>query len=119
MSQKPMLSGAYRHMATRPVMSETPSCNLHKLGCCEVSDTEGFDRGSGKVAGEAKTLSIGAAPVVVAVWWVALPTGPALTGMASMAAAALVYEWVHYLTHTPYRPRSRCAVEPGWPVRDA
>ncbi len=31
----------------------------------------------------------------------------ALTGMAGMAAAALAYEWTHYLTHTPYRPRSR------------
>jgi hypothetical protein len=33
--------------------------------------------------------------------------GLALTGMGSMGAAALVYEWTHYLTHTPYKPRSR------------
>ena len=26
--------------------------------------------------------------------------------MASMSGAALVYEWIHYLTHTDYRPRS-------------
>lgn len=31
----------------------------------------------------------------------------AFTGMAGMAAAALVYEWTHYLTHMPYQPRSR------------
>jgi hypothetical protein len=46
-------------------------------------------------------------PVNVLVWWLAAPTlGVALTGMAAMAVAALVYEWTHYLTHTPYRPRS-------------
>jgi hypothetical protein len=46
-------------------------------------------------------------PVNVLVWWLAMPgLGVALTGMMAMVAAALVYEWVHYLTHTPYRPRS-------------
>ncbi len=46
-------------------------------------------------------------PVNVAAWWLAAPSwGVAVTGMASMAVAALVYEWTHYLTHTPYRPRS-------------
>lgn len=39
-------------------------------------------------------------------WWAAPRLGVAVTGMAAMAAAALVYEWTHYLTHTPYRPRS-------------
>lgn len=47
-------------------------------------------------------------PLNALLWWLAVPsTGPALTGMTAMAAAALLYEWVHYLTHTPYRPRSR------------
>lgn len=47
-------------------------------------------------------------PVNALAWWLAMPgLGAALTGMASMAAAALGYEWVHFLTHTPYRPRSR------------
>jgi hypothetical protein len=47
-------------------------------------------------------------PVNVGLWWLVMPgLGVALTGMTAMAAAALAYEWVHYLTHTPYRPRSR------------
>lgn len=47
-------------------------------------------------------------PVNTLFWWLVTSTwGVALTGMATMAAAALLYEWVHYLTHTPYRPRSR------------
>lgn len=47
-------------------------------------------------------------PVNALVWWLLMPQlGTALTGMTSMAAAALLYEWVHYLTHTPYRPRSK------------
>ena len=46
-------------------------------------------------------------PINALVWWLGMPSmGVALTGMTSMAAAALLYEWVHYLTHTPYRPRS-------------
>lgn len=47
-------------------------------------------------------------PVNAVVWLVLTSSfGSALTGMTAMAAAALLYEWVHYLTHTPYRPRSR------------
>jgi hypothetical protein len=47
-------------------------------------------------------------PLNVLVWWAIMPTlALALTGMAALGAAALVYEWVHYLTHTGYRPRSR------------
>jgi hypothetical protein len=46
-------------------------------------------------------------PINALVWWLAMPElGMALTGMTAMAAAAVAYEWVHYLTHTPYRPRS-------------
>lgn len=46
-------------------------------------------------------------PLNVLAWWMGLSElGTALTGMTAMAGAALGYEWVHYLTHTPYRPRS-------------
>lgn len=49
---------------------------------------------------------IGLIPLNVLVWLGVMPTaGLALTGMTSLAAAALLYEWVHYLTHTHYRPR--------------
>ena len=33
--------------------------------------------------------------------------GQALTFVATVAAAGFVYEWVHYLVHSDYRPRSR------------
>jgi hypothetical protein len=47
-------------------------------------------------------------PVNALVWWLSIPSSSvALSGMTAMAGAALAYEWVHYLTHTPYRPRSR------------
>lgn len=38
-------------------------------------------------------------------WLMPLPL--ALTAMASLFAIGLTYEWVHYLIHTAYRPRSR------------
>lgn len=41
-----------------------------------------------------------------AVWLPFLPMGPALTGMALYFTLALYYEWVHYLIHTPYVPRT-------------
>ena len=48
------------------------------------------------------------APASALLWWLAMPTlGLALTGMTALGAAALLYEWVHYLTHTHYRPRGR------------
>jgi hypothetical protein len=48
-------------------------------------------------------------PVSVGLWWLVMPT-PALavTAMASFGAAALLYEWIHYLTHTNVPPRT------GW-----
>ncbi len=47
-------------------------------------------------------------PVNVALFaWLMPSAALAITGMASLTAAALLYEWTHYLTHTPYRPRSR------------
>jgi hypothetical protein len=46
--------------------------------------------------------------VNVLLWYLATPTAAlAWTGIAGIAAMSLVYEWIHYLTHTPYRPRSR------------
>ena len=48
------------------------------------------------------------APFHLAFWWLVAPTtGVMLTGIAAFTAATLVYEWTHYLTHTPYRPRGR------------
>jgi hypothetical protein len=45
-------------------------------------------------------------PLNVILWLFIMPSpGLGLTGMTGMAAAALLYEWVHYLTHTHYRPR--------------
>jgi hypothetical protein len=46
-------------------------------------------------------------PLNVALWWIVTPSwGLALTGMGALTTAAALYEWTHYLTHTPYRPRS-------------
>lgn len=35
------------------------------------------------------------------------PVGPALTASAAFGSAYLSYEWIHYLTHTSYRPVTR------------
>lgn len=41
-------------------------------------------------------------------WWAVTPNlGVAATGVAAFSAATLVYEWIHYLTHTPYKPKGR------------
>jgi hypothetical protein len=46
-------------------------------------------------------------PINVGLWWLVMPTvGLAATATLGMTLAALLYEWVHYLAHTPYRPRS-------------
>jgi len=40
------------------------------------------------------------------VWFVFAPTAPfALTGLATGALLGFVYEWVHYLIHSDYKPR--------------
>jgi hypothetical protein len=44
-------------------------------------------------------------PVHVAVWSLAAPRAAACTGIICLGAAALLYEWIHFLTHTGYRPR--------------
>jgi sterol desaturase/sphingolipid hydroxylase (fatty acid hydroxylase superfamily) len=49
-----------------------------------------------------------ALPLLAALWIVGMPSLPlALTGLAVFLTLSLNYEWVHYLTHTRYRPRSR------------
>lgn len=45
-------------------------------------------------------------PIHVAGWSLAVPPAAACTGIACLGAAALLYEWIHFLTHTAYRPRS-------------
>lgn len=48
------------------------------------------------------------APFHVLFWWLVAPsTGAMLTGIAAFTTATLVYEWTHYLTHTPYKPKGR------------
>jgi len=48
------------------------------------------------------------APFHLLFWWLVTPDlGAAATGVAAFTAATLIYEWVHYLTHTPYKPRGR------------
>ncbi|MCA9635953.1 MAG: sterol desaturase family protein [Myxococcales bacterium] len=45
--------------------------------------------------------------ITATLWWLATPT-PYLfaTAMLSTLGMALTYEWIHYLTHTNYRPQS-------------
>lgn len=46
-------------------------------------------------------------PLHLLFWWAVTPTtAAALTGVCAFGAAALVYEWIHFLCHAPYRPRS-------------
>jgi sterol desaturase/sphingolipid hydroxylase (fatty acid hydroxylase superfamily) len=47
-------------------------------------------------------------PLHVVLWVAFAPTKAiACTGIASLGAAALSYEWIHFLTHAAYRPRTR------------
>ena len=47
-------------------------------------------------------------PINSAVWWLVMPTPElALTGASAFNFAALIYEWIHYLTHTGHKPRSK------------
>lgn len=46
-------------------------------------------------------------PVNVALWSALAPArGVACTGIAALGGAALAYEWIHFLTHTAYKPRT-------------
>ncbi|MCB9646781.1 MAG: sterol desaturase family protein [Deltaproteobacteria bacterium] len=47
-----------------------------------------------------------AVPLLIGLWLVALPLPLALTGLATTAVMALHYEWVHFLVHTRYVPRT-------------
>lgn len=47
-------------------------------------------------------------PINFAFWWFAMPSmALTATGAALFTLAAMIYEWIHYLTHTGYRPRGR------------
>jgi sterol desaturase/sphingolipid hydroxylase (fatty acid hydroxylase superfamily) len=47
-------------------------------------------------------------PVNVGLWWLVMPTTSlAWTAMISFGGAALLYEWIHYLTHTSVTPNTR------------
>lgn len=46
-------------------------------------------------------------PLHAAFWFAIAPSGAvACTGIACLGAAALSYEWIHFFTHTAYRPRT-------------
>ncbi len=45
-------------------------------------------------------------PIHAALWLWALPIGHALTGAVCFAGAALFYEFVHLMTHTPWVPKN-------------
>jgi len=46
-------------------------------------------------------------PIHLLVWWLCTHSlAQAATGVLFFTLATLTYEWVHYLTHTPYKPRS-------------
>jgi Fatty acid hydroxylase len=47
-------------------------------------------------------------PLHLLFWWSVTRTwATALTGICTFGAAALFYEWIHFLCHAPYRARSR------------
>jgi len=47
-------------------------------------------------------------PIHFCAWWFLSPDKLfAFTGMTAFTAATIFYEWVHYLTHTNHKPRTR------------
>lgn len=46
-------------------------------------------------------------PLALGLWSLVLPFEIGLTGVAVFATFGLVYEWIHYLVHTGWKPRSR------------
>jgi hypothetical protein len=54
----------------------------------------------------AKTLAP-LVPLHLAFWWAITPDLRSMcTGLAAFTAATLLYEWVHFIVHVPYRPRT-------------
>jgi hypothetical protein len=49
---------------------------------------------------------LGLTVINAAMWWVLLSPGTALTTLMATTAAALLYEWVHFMAHIPYTPRT-------------
>ncbi len=48
-----------------------------------------------------------AMPATVALWWLVTPDRRSwLTGLASYATMAVVYEWTHFIVHTGVKPRT-------------
>ncbi len=46
-------------------------------------------------------------PLFIVAWSLVLPLSVGLTGVAVFATFGLVYEWIHYLVHTGWKPRSK------------
>lgn len=46
-------------------------------------------------------------PIHVGLWTLFAPARIACTGIVCFGGATLFYEWIHFLTHTAYRPRGR------------
>lgn len=54
-----------------------------------------------------KRVIVPLVPVNIALWWLITPSwAAACTGIALFTLATLIYEWIHYLTHTAYRPQT-------------
>ena len=46
--------------------------------------------------------------ILIAAWYLAMPTIPLFTtAVLGSVLMGFAYEWIHYLTHTAYRPRTR------------
>ena len=47
-------------------------------------------------------------PIHVAAWWLITPNWAlALTGMFAYTLCSILYEWIHFFAHIPYRPKSK------------
>ena len=47
-------------------------------------------------------------PIHFAAWWFLSPDPAfAFTGMTAFTGATIVYEWIHYLTHTNHKPKTK------------
>lgn len=50
---------------------------------------------------------LGLSVLHAALWLWLAPLSLALSGLLFVTVAAVIYEWVHFLVHMPYRPRTR------------